>query len=142
MTTLPGRAYPVIISMGTGWGQMGWDRGCRGTVPSCRARAMLFPPERGCSSPRKFSPGRLLLAFEFSRTIAYPGDLCSPGGSHPRPLPSQSVQTRKLPRGPLLLLACRWDGLAWSPVSSPLAEPPRASRPSPGREVQVCKAES
>lgn len=82
MTTLPGPAYPVIISMGTGWGQMGLGRGAANHT-QLHGQELGFFPQKGVQQPRKLSRSGFLLALEFSGTIAYPGELCPPGRSHP-----------------------------------------------------------
>lgn len=153
MTTLPGWAYPVIISMGTGWGQMGLgQRGAGEPYPAAWARARLFPSKWEAAA-QEIIPRWIPAGFRILWNYCLSQGALSPGRSHPRPLPSLSFETRKLPRGPLLFRPGRWNGPAWFPISSTLEiRRPTESQPSlplggwgsGGRgalpqEVQVCE---
>lgn len=85
MATEPGRAYPVIISMGTGWGQMGLEQGVLGNPTPLQGQELGFSPQTGTPQPRKFPRGQFLLAFLFSGTAACPMDRHPPGSPPPRP---------------------------------------------------------
>lgn len=87
MTTLPGQAYPVIMSMGTGWRQMGQGRGCWAVGTQLRGQELGFFPQNGVQRP-----GRLDSWLSNSLALLLP-----PGSSvlqdapfPPRPLPSLS----------------------------------------------------
>lgn len=88
MTTLPGRAYPVIISMGTGSGQRGLGQGVLGDHTQLRGQGPCFLPlERGPAAramlPRLSPAGLCILcASSLSQTTVLQ-DTDTPGLHHP-----------------------------------------------------------